>query len=95
MRIRIPTSLKFPWGYRVKVRLVSAAELARVGAPHCKGCWREDLRTIYIDKSMTLPERVATLWHEYDHAKVDAMNNCYGILGLAVKRQSSCPSCGD
>ena len=98
MRVYLPRSVVFPYGYRVAVRVVTPAQLGVVAGQdgsRLKGCWREDKRTIYINKAQTGPEKVSTFWHEYEHAKVDGQNWAMNAMGLETKRIGACRRCGE
>lgn len=86
--------MTLPYGYKAKVRLVSPARMIQVGGRDCKGLWREDTRTVYIDNSQSKPEQVATFFHEYEHVKVDAINWAMQEMGLEVKKSGGCEYCG-
>jgi hypothetical protein len=94
MRLTIPRSITLPYGYHIKVRLVSPAQMAQVGGRDCKGLWREDSRTIYIDKTESKPEQIATFHHEVAHALKDAENWSMMEMGLEVKKSGGCEYCG-
>ncbi len=72
MRIRIPRSFKLPFSYKVKVRLVSRAQLARVmRRDDTEAGWDVDLQTIYILKTLSKPMQLERFLHEFEHLKAD------------------------
>lgn len=75
--LAIPKSVRLPFGYTVKIVIMTAEELAgKVGGP-AYGGWDNDTRTIYLNA--TRPRRLmrADLAHEMQHAVIDFTNWAY------------------
>jgi len=73
MRLRLPASVRLPFGYTVKVRLVTDAEMLAALEEDdkdelCDGLWLVDTREILILKSLSKKRRAEILGHELDHA---------------------------
>lgn len=76
MAHRIPRTVRLPFGYTVKVRNVSSAEMrdAIDAAPDEElpdGAWVSDDMTIYLLGSTPLRRRRYVLCHELQHAVTD------------------------
>lgn len=78
--MRIPASVRLPFGYVVAVKLVSDTEMADViecepdEAPD--GSWDVDTRTIYLRKVIPLGRKRYALGHELGHALWDWQHHC-------------------
>jgi Zn-dependent peptidase ImmA (M78 family) len=70
--MRLPKTLVFPFGYRVKVKIVTPTEVAEEneGEP-ADGLWDAATRTIYLSSGVPLRRRRAVLIHEMFHAVAD------------------------
>lgn len=73
--IRIPDRIVLPFGYVVKVKLVTAEEMEEAGGEGCDGLWRVEERTIYVRKSLPARRRRWVLVHEAFHALLDAQHH--------------------
>ncbi len=62
MSYGLPNAELLPWGYVVWVKEVDPDSPYLEGQ---NGTWDVDSRTIYIDKSLSLPERRYVFAHEY------------------------------
>ena len=72
MNAHLPATQRFPGGYTVSIREVSAATLRRLAnGADCFGLWYEAKRTIYVDRAISERKKRYTLAHEMDHAVND------------------------
>jgi len=71
MALRIPSTIRLPFGYVVKVKHAPASLLAQLGAPDCDGLWDCDTKTILIRASLPITRRRYILAHELGHAWLD------------------------
>lgn len=71
MALRIPSQVRLPFGYVVKVKHASAVELDDMECPDCDGLWDCDTKTIYIRRSLSITRRRYILAHELGHAWLD------------------------
>lgn len=69
--------VRLPFGFSVRVRIVTAAELARalgwsvIEAQGTDGAWHSDTRTIYLRSTLPPKRRRYVLAHELQHAVTD------------------------
>jgi len=71
MRARIPSVVHFPFGYQVKVKQGSQAELDKVLGVKADGGWRVDLQTLYLLKTLDRSRKLRIFAHELVHALND------------------------
>lgn len=71
MALRIPNTVRLPFGYVVKVKLAPASLLQMLGEPDCDGLWDCDTKTILIRASLPVTRRRYILAHELGHAWLD------------------------
>lgn len=73
LALRIPFSIRLPFGYIVKVRQVTREDLAILTNDPDPGyaAWVSDTRTIYLTKNRPLKKKRADLAHEVGHAWID------------------------
>ena len=71
MALSIPRSVRFPFGYKVAVRLVTAKQVEKANGQAAHGCWDGGKRTIYIDRALAPLERRYVMSHEMIHALAD------------------------
>lgn len=76
MRRRLPANIHLPFGYRIKVCLVTDAEMLAVMDEEDRnelvdGLWDVDTRRIYIRRRMASARKAEVLGHELDHAVND------------------------
>lgn len=76
MNPRLPSLIRLPFGYNVKVVQVSQRRMRELtdvepGNVVC-GLWFVESRTIYIWNKLSPKEKRSTLWHELQHVLVDA-----------------------
>jgi hypothetical protein len=71
--MRLPSKIDFPFGYAVKVRLVTDAQMALYsGRRHrVDGLWDDNLRVIYIRRAIPLDAQIDALLHEVRHAQTE------------------------
>lgn len=76
-RLSLPRVVRLPFGFAVRVRIVTAAELARAlgwsvtEAQDTDGAWHSDTRTIYLRSTLPPKRRRYVLAHELQHAVTD------------------------
>lgn len=68
----LPRSLRL-MGYAIRIKQISAAELAIVAKDErpLDGFWDDETLTIYLLKRQSRKAKRLTLWHEIHHAVVD------------------------
>lgn len=71
MRKRIPASIKFPFGYTVKILQLCDTEFDNETGGGCLACWMVDDLAIYLRTSRPVKKRRADLAHEVLHAAAD------------------------
>lgn len=72
LKLRVVKGFTLPYGYKVKVRLVSQKQLDYLmGGKGTDAGWDQNLRTIYISKDLTRPLQVEKWFHELEHAVAD------------------------
>jgi len=69
--MRLPRTLVFPFGYRVKVKLATKAKMMEVCGDAPDGLWLVEERTIYIRKRLPMARKRYILAHEMQHALND------------------------
>ena len=70
--MRLPKTLVFPVGYRVKVKVVSPTQMsAEFDCSAVDGLWDVESRTIYLSSRVPARRRRAVLIHEMFHAIAD------------------------
>lgn len=68
----MPAWVVYPFGFKIRVRYLTAAQLAQVGGRKgCAGLWDYNLKTIYVLNEDPLHEQIETLGHEMQHACTD------------------------
>lgn len=86
--MRFPSTIRFPFGYDVKVRLVPPAEIAEQAefeiedAPD--GLWLADRQTIFINRALPLRRQRYVLIHEMGHALWDFQHQMFGEKTAAI-----------
>ena len=73
--MRLPRTLVFPFGYRVKVVSLTPTEMTEEneGEP-VDGLWDCGTRTIYVSKGVPITRQRYILAHEMQHALLDYMH---------------------
>jgi Zn-dependent peptidase ImmA (M78 family) len=76
MALRIPRTIRLPFGYTIHVRQVSIAEMREAidledEEPVPNGCWVVDDMTIYLQRAMPITRKRYMLCHELEHATTD------------------------
>lgn len=79
--MRLPRSVRLPFGYVVLVKIVSDAEMKDAadcdgGDDTPDGCWDVDTRTIFICRAAPLKRQKYVLGHELGHALWDWQHHC-------------------
>ena len=70
--LALPSSVRLPFGYRVKVMVVEGDPLPE----DCDGLWDDEDRTIYIRRSQPATRKRYILTHELLHAWLDWQHYC-------------------
>lgn len=75
--MRLPSWIYFPFGYRIRVRLLTDTEMKILndGDDAVDGLWIEEQRTIYVRKALSPKRRRYILAHELLHAAADYMHS--------------------
>lgn len=68
---RIPATVRFPFGYKVKVLQVEHEDFADDFGAKTKAAWVEEEMTIYLDRRRPIRKRRADLAHELLHVVTD------------------------
>ena len=68
---RIPTTVRFPFGFRAKVVQVEHADFVEDFGWRTKAAWVHEEMTIYLDQSRPIRKRRADLAHELLHVVTD------------------------
>lgn len=71
MRYRIPATVRFPFGFRVKVAQVEHEDFVDDFGGRTKAAWVDEEMTIYLDRSRPIRKRRADLAHELMHVATD------------------------
>lgn len=69
--MRIPTRFHFPFGYTVRIKLVTKSEMEEEGGDGCDGLWLSDQKLILILKRLPSWRRRWVTVHELGHAWLD------------------------
>ena len=71
--MRLPSRVHFPFGYVVRVRQVTDAEMRALedDEESCDGMWDSETRTIYVRAALPMRRRRYILGHELGHALWD------------------------
>jgi Zn-dependent peptidase ImmA (M78 family) len=72
--VRLPTSVRLPFGYRVLVKLVTDTEMTEHCEDGADGLWDSESRTIYIRKNLPKQRQRYILWHELGHVLWDGQH---------------------
>lgn len=72
----LPRTITFPFGYKVKVKLMPAKECKEENGRPLDGWWDDEIRTIFIKKSLPADRRRYALGHELQHALLDWIHEC-------------------
>lgn len=70
----LPRTIMLPFGYKVKVKLISAKEMREHETPEVPtlyAFWDADTQTIYIRATLNPAARRYMLSHEFHHAVLD------------------------
>lgn len=70
-RLVIPSTIRLPFGYVVKVKLAPASLFKILECGDCDGLWDCETRTILIRASLPVTRRRYILAHELGHAWLD------------------------
>ena len=70
-RPKMPTAIRWPFGWRVQILYRTARQLARMGLPKVHGCWIGEDRTIYVCSEDHVGDQAETIAHELQHASAD------------------------
>lgn len=83
-RLRLPRVVRLPFGFAVRVRVTTAAEMARAcrwslaEAQTVEGSWDWDSRTIYVRSTLPPRRKRYVLAHELQHAVTDWIGHLLG-----------------
>lgn len=80
--LRIPKTIKFPFGYTVRVVMVTLHDLKKMCEDDVYGLWDCGTRTIYLAKNVPMAKRRYALGHELSHALLD-WQHLHMELGVA------------
>lgn len=69
--MRLPRTIRFPFGYVVKVRTLTHAQMVEHGERTSDGAWDCTTRTIFIRKRLPRARQRFLLAHEMGHALLD------------------------
>ena len=69
--MRLPRTLVFPFGYKIKLKFCTAAELKAEDAEDLDGYWDVDTRTIFLRRRLPAKRLRYLLVHEMQHALTD------------------------
>lgn len=69
--MRLPRTIVFPFGYTIRFRYATAAEMKAHDAEELDGFWDADSRTIYVRKRLPAKRLRYMIGHEIDHAVND------------------------
>lgn len=69
--MRLPRTLVFPFGFIIKLKCVTAAEMKSAQADDCDGYWDVGTRTIYLRRRLPAKRLRYILLHEMQHALTD------------------------
>jgi Zn-dependent peptidase ImmA (M78 family) len=86
---RMPKLITLPFGYRVKVKYRSPAQMRKAGLANCYGAWLVSERSIYLDKSQHIGRQILTLIHELQHACVDLMHHADELIVQPLVNESA------
>lgn len=75
MKLVIPKSVTLPWGYKIKIRVVSRPEIGE----DVDGLWDEEKREITICRDLPVKRKRYVLAHELQHAWLDWQHHCFNI----------------
>ena len=71
MKNRIPATVRFPFGYKVKVLQVEHEDFIEDFGVRTRASWVDEEMTIYLDRSRSIRKRRADLAHELGHVLMD------------------------
>jgi Zn-dependent peptidase ImmA (M78 family) len=74
--MRLPSRVCLPFGYTVRVRLLTDTEMQAHDAEDADGFYDGDERTIYIRHSLSVRRKRYVLGHELFHALADFQHYC-------------------
>ncbi len=83
-RLSLPRVVHLPFGFAVRVRVTTAAEMARAcrwslaEAQAVEGAWDWDSRTIYVRSALPPKRKRYVLAHELQHAVTDWIGHLLG-----------------
>jgi Zn-dependent peptidase ImmA (M78 family) len=86
--LRIPSRLHFPFGYVVRIKLVTVEEMNEYGGEGCDGLWLSDERLILVRKRLTAARKRWIISHEALHAINDWVHNCEN-RGLFTEKKAA------
>lgn len=87
-RLTIPRAIRLPFGWTVKVRMVTVKELAGITgwsldeARRTDGAWIVDNRTIYCRRSLPAKTKRYVVAHELLHAVNDLIGHELGLRSM-------------
>lgn len=71
MSLRVPRVVRLPFGYTVRVRLLTHAQMVEHGERNSDGAWDCVTRTVFIRKRLPPARQRYLLAHELGHAFLD------------------------
>lgn len=74
--MRVPRTIRFPFGYAVKVRLLTSAQMKAQGEQDSDGWWESSTRTIFVRKRLPAARLRFIIGHETQHAVLDWQVHC-------------------
>ena len=78
MNTYLPASVRLPFGYTIRIRVVGARTLRRIAQASVDGCWDVDHRTVYVDRALPEAQQRYVLTHELIHAFADFQHHALG-----------------
>lgn len=74
--LSLPKTISLPYGYVVKIRLVPAGECKEENGRLLDGWWDDEVKTIYIKRTLTPARKRYQMGHELQHAVLDWIHHC-------------------
>ena len=81
----IPSSVSFPFGYRVKVLQLPRSTFVDECGDDCMAMWVASEKTIYLDASRPIRKRRGDFIHELLHTFTDWQDWAMGATAVEVK----------
>lgn len=74
-----PRIVRLPFGYLIRVRLASPAQVRKAAGSDSDAVWDDRTRTIWISRTLGARERRYVLTHELLHALTDYQHYVLGL----------------